>query len=325
MANVYLKDSTLTSIGDAIRSKNGTTTKYKPSEMPAAITAISGGGSTPVTKKRFKIENPITLQPGFAKQTGPIWGESGSPSTRNGFMVTTPPVHKGDAFLGIWFAPNDHDDNMSVVVDTISNTYTANVRDSRKPNSFPDQFTYYKATEKHPNVDRYLRACFTTNLDWFAHASNHATTGIDDYEHGFFLALSCTSANGSSGRVQGIPLLVRGGATALSAPKQVLLGPSLSTTPLSYTTTQDNEIVCVILNYLAIGNTEDHKARDIYTDQLDTNIWYSGNSLDQTKRLGVVYAPTAGTTVSYMDQIPLNGATVTQSQNDVQFFSMTLS
>lgn len=53
MANVYLKDSTLTSIGDAIRSKNGTTTKYKPSEMPAAITAISGGG-TPVVREEIQ-------------------------------------------------------------------------------------------------------------------------------------------------------------------------------------------------------------------------------------------------------------------------------
>lgn len=46
MANVYLQDSTLTSIGDAIRSKNGLTTKYKPGEMPAAIKAIEGGGSS---------------------------------------------------------------------------------------------------------------------------------------------------------------------------------------------------------------------------------------------------------------------------------------
>lgn len=325
MANVYLKDSTLTSIGDAIRSKNGTTTKYKPSEMPAAITAISGGG-TPVAKKRFKIENPITLSPGVAAQTGPVWGASDSPSINNGFMVTTPPVHKGDAFVGIWFAPNDHEGDMAVVVDTIDGNYSVTQRDSRKPNSYPDQFTYYKATQGHPgNKDRYLRACFSTNLDYFAHASNYATTGIDDYEHGFFLGLSYTSNNGSSGRVQGIPLLVRGGATALSAPKQVLLGPTQSTQPLSYTTTQDNEIVCVILNILVYGDTKDHKARDIYTDKLDTNIWYNGNSLDKTKRFGVVYAPTAGTTVSFVDQIPLNGSSATPTQNDVQFFSMTLS
>lgn len=321
MANVYLKDSTLTSIGDAIRSKNGTTTKYKPSEMPAAITAISGGGGTPVAKKRFKIENPVTLNPGKADQTGPIWGTIGYPSTGNGLRVTTPAVHKGDAFVGIWFAPNDHEDDMAVIVDTVDSDYSVNVRDSRKPNSYPDQFTYYKATQKHPNADRYLRACFSTNLDYFAHASN-GVSSVDDYKHGFFLGLSYTSSNGGSGRVQAIPLLVRGGATALSAPKQVLLGPNYDT--LSYTTTQDNEIVCIISNTLLAVDTYKSTPREIYTDKLDTNIWYNGNGSNYIKRLGVVYAPTAGTKVTYSDQVDLN-TTYPPNPNDVQFFSMTLS
>lgn len=323
MANVYLKDSTLTSIGDAIRSKNGTTTKYKPSEMPAAITAISGGGSTPVTKKRFKIENPITLNPGNAYQTAPIWGTSGSPSTGNGIRVVTPAVHKGDAFVGIWFAPNDHENDMAVIVDTVGVNYSPSQYGSRKPNSFPDQFTYYKATEKHPNADRYLRACFSTNLDYFAHASN-GVSSVDDYKHGFYLGLSYTSTYGSSGRIQAIPLLVRGGATALSAPKQVLLGPNHDT--LSYTTTQDNEIVCIISNFLAATSTFISTPREIYTDKLDTNIWYNGNGANHIKRLGVVYAPTAGTKITYSDQVALDGSSTGEvTQNDVQFFSMTLS
>lgn len=45
MANVIINDTNLTNIANAIRGKNGTTTTYKPSEMAAAITAISGGGS----------------------------------------------------------------------------------------------------------------------------------------------------------------------------------------------------------------------------------------------------------------------------------------
>ena len=44
MANVLVNDTSLTAIGNAIREKNGETTTYKPSEMAAAITAISGGG-----------------------------------------------------------------------------------------------------------------------------------------------------------------------------------------------------------------------------------------------------------------------------------------
>ena len=47
MAVVAISDSILTDIADAIRSKNGTENTYKPSEMPDAIEAISGGGITP--------------------------------------------------------------------------------------------------------------------------------------------------------------------------------------------------------------------------------------------------------------------------------------
>ena len=44
MANVLVNENSLTNIANAIRGKNGETTTYKPSEMAAAITAISGGG-----------------------------------------------------------------------------------------------------------------------------------------------------------------------------------------------------------------------------------------------------------------------------------------
>lgn len=51
MSLVTIEDTTLTSIANAIREKNGTTDAYKPSEMPTAISNIetgggSGGGST---------------------------------------------------------------------------------------------------------------------------------------------------------------------------------------------------------------------------------------------------------------------------------------
>lgn len=47
MAVVAISDSILSDIADAIRSKNGTSNTYKPSQMPDAIEAISGGGITP--------------------------------------------------------------------------------------------------------------------------------------------------------------------------------------------------------------------------------------------------------------------------------------
>lgn len=47
MANVLVQESSLNAIANAIRSKNGTSTKYKPAQMADAISAISGGGITP--------------------------------------------------------------------------------------------------------------------------------------------------------------------------------------------------------------------------------------------------------------------------------------
>ena len=48
MAQKLYEESNIQAIANAIRSKNGLTTTYKVSEMAAAITAIEGGGSTPI-------------------------------------------------------------------------------------------------------------------------------------------------------------------------------------------------------------------------------------------------------------------------------------
>ena len=47
MSKVLVNESSLIGIANAIRGKNGSADTYKPSEMAAAITAISGGGSGP--------------------------------------------------------------------------------------------------------------------------------------------------------------------------------------------------------------------------------------------------------------------------------------
>jgi len=46
MAKLIIEDTTLTNIADAIRSKNGESIEYLPSQMPAKIEAIEGGGGT---------------------------------------------------------------------------------------------------------------------------------------------------------------------------------------------------------------------------------------------------------------------------------------
>jgi len=83
--------------------------------------------------------------------------------------------------------------------------------------------------------------------------------------------------------------------------------------------------VCIISNTLLAVDTYTSTPREIYTDKLDTNIWYNGNGANHLKRLGVVYAPTAGTKVTFSDQVYLNQTMDAPKPNDVQFFSMTLS
>jgi hypothetical protein len=51
MAKKLYEESNINAIAEAIRAKNGTATKYKPSEMAAAIAAITAGGITPTGTK----------------------------------------------------------------------------------------------------------------------------------------------------------------------------------------------------------------------------------------------------------------------------------
>ena len=51
MAKVLISDQYLTQIGEAIRSKNGSSDTYTPAEMAPAIAAISGG-SAPILQNK---------------------------------------------------------------------------------------------------------------------------------------------------------------------------------------------------------------------------------------------------------------------------------
>lgn len=53
MAIVTTDNQHYTDIAAAIRSKNGTETQYKPSEMAAAIQAISGGGGSDIGEGKY--------------------------------------------------------------------------------------------------------------------------------------------------------------------------------------------------------------------------------------------------------------------------------
>lgn len=55
MSKVLVNETSLTGIADAIRGKNGKTDKYKPSEMAAAILAITGGGGGDLPEEALTI------------------------------------------------------------------------------------------------------------------------------------------------------------------------------------------------------------------------------------------------------------------------------
>ena len=63
--------ATLTAIGDAIRAKNGSTTKYKPSEMAAAISEIKSGDFQVATSAKFTYK--VVQSANQVITSTPVW------------------------------------------------------------------------------------------------------------------------------------------------------------------------------------------------------------------------------------------------------------
>ena len=84
MAKVLVNESSLTGIANAIRGKNGSTTTYKPSEMAAAITAISGAAE-PVIEALSVTSNGTYTAPdgvdGYSPVTVNVPQEGGPPES----------------------------------------------------------------------------------------------------------------------------------------------------------------------------------------------------------------------------------------------------
>ena len=84
MANVLVNENSLTNIANAIRGKNGETTTYKPSEMAAAITAISGGGEPTIEALSITANGTYTAPDGvdgYSPVTVNVPQEGGPPES----------------------------------------------------------------------------------------------------------------------------------------------------------------------------------------------------------------------------------------------------
>ena len=99
MAQKLYEESNIQAIANAIRGKNGLTTTYKVSEMAAAITAIEGGGSTPIeppvgdgkTRIYIHLEDGRTSPMLGICPNGTVtvdWGDGTESNTLTGTSVT---------------------------------------------------------------------------------------------------------------------------------------------------------------------------------------------------------------------------------------------
>jgi hypothetical protein len=105
MANVIINDTNLTNIAKAIRNKNGKSTKYKPSQMAAAINAIETGGrgeiacvefdNSSVTSyyNTFDLSNWISNKSQIVAISG-VWGRTASPTAKDTHYSSTVIFHE---------------------------------------------------------------------------------------------------------------------------------------------------------------------------------------------------------------------------------------
>ena len=100
MANVLIDSNSMTAIANAIRSKNGTATKYKPNQMAAAIMGLSASGSSGSgeSKTYYLVDLPTLINQSFTVSLDGVAQTAGqSFMAEKGSVITyTNPVGSGN-------------------------------------------------------------------------------------------------------------------------------------------------------------------------------------------------------------------------------------
>lgn len=124
MANVIINDENLTNIANAIRGKNGLTTTYKPSQMAAAITAISGAAE-PVIEALSVTSNGTYTAPdgvdGYSPVTVNVPQEGGPPESA--FVISGNCQHRFANGGWDWFIENYVDRISTKSIATATNMF----------------------------------------------------------------------------------------------------------------------------------------------------------------------------------------------------------
>lgn len=140
MAKVLITESYLTDIANAIRSKNGSTTQYKPSEMASAILAIttSGGSSGDVTYTDTGVDCSAMTKLGEFSATSTTTGDLSGYTI--GRLLKCLPNHKQIHFKAVIFVPTGLSLNEASVSDF------TNGRDWSNNNNFSLRKSYAIST-----------------------------------------------------------------------------------------------------------------------------------------------------------------------------------
>lgn len=164
MANVLVNENSLTAIGNAIRSKNGETTTYKPAEMAPAITALPSGGSETL-ETEFYLVRPS--------------------ATTDTFDLTPYAESKDDIVAIFWTAGVSLGSNGAVMFSYFANNETPGTRTDKYR---LQEYTVYRSTSR-PSESFFNSVTYTSHygISFYTKADNKFMIRVGDVNENSYI------------------------------------------------------------------------------------------------------------------------------------------